>query len=260
MERLALKKLEEWKISSGRKPLVLYGVRQVGKTWLMKEFGARYYKNVAYINFDSDPTLKNIFEKGLDIPRILRELSIAADTKISPETLIIFDEVQECPLALTSLKYFNENASEYQVIAAGSLLGIMNLEGSGFPVGKVDCLTLRPLSFYEFMAAVDGRFLEIIQSLDFETISTFHDSLLDLLKQYFFVGGMPAAVKKFAEEKRFDDVREAQNGILNSYYADFAKHIPSSTIARVRDIWLSVPAQLAKDNRKFQYKTRYNNK
>jgi len=253
MERFAVEKLEKWKNSPGRKPLVLYGVRQAGKTWLMKEFGARFYKSVAYISFDSNPTLKSIFTKGLDIPRIIKELSIAADTKISPETLIIFDEVQECPLALTSLKYFNENANEYHIIAAGSLLGVMNLEGSGFPVGKVDTLTLYPMSFYEFLAAVDRRFLEPLKKSDFRTISTFHNSLVELLKQYFYVGGMPAAVKNFAETKSFSDVREVQNGILNSYYADFAKHIPSATIGRVRDIWLSVPVQLAKENKRFLY-------
>jgi len=253
MERFAFRKLEEWKNSQDRKPLVLYGTRQVGKTWLMKEFGKQRYKSVAYISFDSNPVLKSIFSKGFEIPRIIEKLSIAADIKITPETLIIFDEIQECPLALTSLKYFNENAPEYQIIAAGSLLGVINLEGTGFPVGKVEQFTLRPLSFYEFMKAMDKRLLEVVQSLDFKTISSFHSLLVELLKQYFYIGGMPAAVKKYTETKNFEDVRDVQNGIINSYYADFAKHIPSPIIARVRDIWLSVPSQLAKENKRFLY-------
>ena len=253
MYRSVIETLEKWKNSKDRKPLVIYGARQVGKTWLMKEFGNKHYESVAYLTFDFNHLLKNIFEKDFDIPRLIRELSIAADMKITTDTLIIFDEVQECPRALTSLKYFSENASEYQIIAAGSLLGVMTLEGTGFPVGKVDLLTMYPMSFYEFLDAVDNRFLQSLKDLDIPTIATFHNSIIGLLKQYFFTGGMPAAVKKYAETRDFGDVRDVQRIILDSYYADFAKHIPASHIARTRDIWESVPTQLARENKRFLY-------
>ena len=253
MYRSAITKLEKWKKSKNRKPMVIYGARQTGKTWLMKEFGAKNYDSVAYITFESDSALKNIFKKDLDIPRIINELSLVSGVKITPGTLIIFDEVQECPRALTSLKYFNENMPEYQVIAAGSLLGVMTLEGTGFPVGKVNILTMYPMSFYEFLEAVDGRFLPCIRNLDFPAVATFHDSITGLLKQYYYVGGMPAAVKTYADTRDFIEVREIQRQILDSYYADFAKHIPASHIARTRDIWDSVPAQLAKENKRFLY-------
>ena len=253
MYRSAVEKLEKWKNSKDRKPLVIYGARQVGKTWLMKEFGAKSYDSVAYISFDSDSLLKNIFEKDFDVARIIRELSIAAGVNISPDTLIIFDEVQECPRALTSLKYFNETANEFQIIAAGSLLGVMTLEGTGFPVGKVDIITMYPMSFFEFLDAVDSRFLQILIDLDLSSIATFHDSIVDLLRQYFFTGGMPAAVKRYSDTHDFGEVRDVQRAILDSYYADFAKHIPSIYIARTRDIWESVPTQLAKENKRFLY-------
>jgi len=253
MYRSTVEKLEKWKNSPDRKPLVLYGARQVGKTWLMKEFGVKNYDSVAYITFDSDSLLKSIFEKDFSIPRLIHELSIAADVNITPDTLIIFDEVQECPRALTSLKYFNENAPEYQIIAAGSLLGVMTLEGTGFPVGKVTILTMYPMSFYEFLDAVDSRFVHILKALDFPAIATFHDVITGLLKQYFFIGGMPAAVQKYVETRDFGAVRDVQRTILDSYYADFAKHIPSTYIARTRDIWESVPTQLAKENKRFLY-------
>ena len=253
MYRSAIEKLEKWKNSDNRKPLVIYGARQVGKTWLMKEFGAKHYKSVAYFSFDSSGQLKNIFDKDLHIPRIIQELSIVSGDKITPDTLVIFDEVQECPRALTSLKYYSEDAPDYQVIAAGSLLGVMSLEGTGFPVGKVTSFTMYPMSFYEFLGAVDNRFLPALKSLDFETISTFHDSIIELLKQYFYIGGMPAAVKKYAESRDLNEVREIQNVILDSYYADFARHIPATAIARTRNIWNSVPNQLAKENKRFLY-------
>jgi len=253
MYRSTIEKLETWKKSENRKPLVIYGARQVGKTWLMKEFGKKYYDSTAYISFDSDSLFKNIFEKDFSIPRIIHELSIAANVKITPDTLIIFDEVQECPRALTSLKYFNEEANEYHIIAAGSLLGVITLEGTGFPVGKVDILTMYPMSFYEFLNTIDDRFLQVIKSLDFQTIATFHDSILELLKQYFFIGGMPAVIKNYSETRNFDEVRDLQRSIIDSYYADFAKHIPSSYIARTRDIWESVPTQLARENKRFLY-------
>ena len=253
MYRSAIEKLEKWKKTKNARPLVIYGARQVGKTWLMKEFGAKNFDSVAYFSFDSDSLLKNIFEKGFNIPRIIAELSIAVDKKITPNSLIIFDEVQECPLALTSLKYFNENADEYRIIAAGSLLGVMTLEGTGFPVGKVVNLTMYPMTFYEFLEAVEPRFLPILKNPDFSGLATFHDSITELLKQYFFIGGMPAAVKEYSENRDFGEVRDVQRTILDSYYADFAKHIPSAYIARTRDIWESVPTQLARENKRFLY-------
>jgi len=253
MYRFAIENLKKWKNSKDRKPLVIYGARQVGKTWLMKEFGAKNYDSTAYISFDSDNLLKNIFEKDFNVPRIIHELSIATGVNITQDTLIIFDEVQECPRALTSLKYFNENANEFQIVAAGSLLGVMTLEGTGFPVGKVDILTMYPMSFFEFLDAVDSRFFQILNNLDFSSIATFHDSIIDLLKQYYFTGGMPAAVKKYSDTHDFGEVHNVQRMILDSYYADFAKHIPSIYIARTRDIWEAVPTQLAKENKRFLY-------
>jgi predicted AAA+ superfamily ATPase len=253
MDRSTIERLEKWKNSPDRKPLVVYGARQVGKTWLMKEFGIKNYDSVAYITFDYDSILKNIFENDFSIPRIIHELSIAADVNITHDTLIIFDEIQECPRALTSLKYFSENAPEYQIIAAGSLLGVMTLEGTGFPVGKVDILTMYPMSFYEFLDAVDPRFAPILKTLDYPAIATFHDAITALLKQYFYVGGMPAAVQKYVQTRDFGEVRDVQRTILDSYYADFAKHIPPAYIARTRDIWESVPTQLAKENKRFLY-------
>jgi predicted AAA+ superfamily ATPase len=254
MQRDIIGELVKWKNSPRRKPLILYGVRQVGKTWLMKDFGAKYYSKTAYISFDNNERLKSIFNHDLDINRIIQALSIETELSISPaDTLIIFDEVQECPRALTSLKYFSENAPEYHIIAAGSLLGVMSLEGTGFPVGKVDILNLYPMTFLEFLEAVDKRYVEIIKNLEFRQLSVFHNSIIDLLKQYFFIGGMPAAVKHYAETRNFSETREIQNTILDSYYADFAKHIPSATIAKVRSIWDSVPVQLAKENKRFLY-------
>jgi len=251
--RIAIEKLEKWKKSEDCKPLVIYGARQVGKTWLMKEFGAKYYNTTAYITFDADSLYKNIFEKDFSIPRIIHELSVATGVNITPDTLVIFDEIQECPRALTSLKYFSENAPGYQVIAAGSLLGVMTLEGSGFPVGKIDIMTVYPMSFLEFMEAVEPRYTQIFKPLDLPAISTFHDALTGLLKQYFYTGGMPAVVKKYSETGDFNEARNIQRMILDAYYADFAKHIPPSIIARTRDIWDSVPTQLGRENKRFTY-------
>ena len=254
MQRNILEKLEKWKNSPSRKPLVIYGVRQVGKTWLMKEFGAKFYKQTVYISFDNNDRLERIFSRDFDIERIIQALSIETETAINPaDTLIIFDEIQECPRALTSLKYFHENAPEYHIVAAGSLPGVMSLEGTGFPVGKVDKLTLYPMTFLEFLEAVDNRYVKIIKDNDFRQLAVFHQSIIDLLQRYFFVGGMPAAVKVFAGTKNFTEAREIQNGILDSYYADFAKHIPGTAIAKVRTIWDSAPVQLAKENKRFLY-------
>jgi len=253
MYRSAIDRLEKWKNSQSRKPMVVYGARQVGKTWLMKEFGAKNFDSTAYITFDLDSLYKNIFEKDFSVPRIIHELSVATGVNITPDTLIIFDEIQECPRALTSLKYFSDNAPEYQIIAAGSLLGVMTLEGTGFPVGKIEMMTIYPMSFFEFLEAVEPRYMQIIKPLELSAISTFHDAITVLLKQYFYTGGMPAVVDKYRETRDFGEARKLQRMILDAYYADFAKHIPSSVIARTRDIWDSVPTQLGRENKRFLY-------
>ena len=254
MRRILIERLKRWKDKPDRKPLVLYGVRQAGKTWLMKEFGAEFYKQTAYFSFDNNEKLRDIFKKDLHATRIIQALSAEIGFNITPnDTLIIFDEIQECPIAMTALKYFNENAPQYNIIAAGSLLGVMSLVGTGFPVGQVDMLTLYPMSFIEFLQAVDNRFTEAINNLEFDLLNIFHDSILELFKQYLFIGGMPAAVKCFAETKSFFDLREVQTTIINAYYADFIKHIPDSNIAKVRNLWDSVPVQLSKENKRFLY-------
>lgn len=264
MLRKALIKLLEWKKSPDRKPLMLYGLRQVGKSWIIKEFGAKYYKNTVYVTFDNNPAARAIFNNDFDTKRIIRELEIETKTEIIPgDTLIILDEIQVCPRAVTSLKYFNEDAGQYHVIAAGSLLGVMNLAqdeengetgGTGFPVGKTDRMTLYPMNFSEFLIAVgEERFAKLIEDLDFKTIVTFAQKISDLMTQYFIVGGMPAAVKKYAESRSFQDVRDVHYGLINDYYADFAKHVPKWDIAKARRLWESAPLQLGKENRRFLY-------
>ena len=262
MQRKATIDLLKWKRSKGRKPLMIYGIRQVGKSWLMKHFGAKHYKNVAYITFDNNLRAKAIFNDDFDTKRIINELEIESGERIIPnDTLIILDEIQICGRAITALKYFNEDAPEYHVMAAGSLLGVMNLGeeksedfNSGFPVGKVDKLTIYPMSFLEFLTAMgEERFVKLIEDLNFKTISKFSDKISDLMKIYFFVGGMPAAVKKYAETSYLPDVREVQNNLLSDYYADFAKHVPKEDIAKVRKLWDSIPVQLGKENKRFLY-------
>jgi predicted AAA+ superfamily ATPase len=230
-------------------------MRQVGKTWLMVEFGKQNYKNSVYLSFDNNPLARAIFSKDFNTVRIIKELEIANKIKINPnETLIILDEIQECPLALTSLKYFQENAPMYHVIAAGSFLGVINFEGSGFPVGKLDRITLYPMTFLEFLEAIgENRFVRLIDELDFSSLSTFKDKIIELLKQYFCVGGMPEVVKMYVNTRNFDDVRNVQKNIIKDYYADFSKHIPPRDIAKVRLLWDSVPIQLAKENKRFLY-------
>jgi predicted AAA+ superfamily ATPase len=255
MYRNILKDLEVWKDNSRRKPLVLYGVRQVGKTWLMQTFGKEFFRNTGYFNFDRNPRLQRIFSHDFDIRRIIHDLSIEADTAIDPEhTLILFDEVQECPAALSSLKYFCENAPQYHLIAAGSLLGVAQHEGTGFPVGKVDMLTLYPLSFQEFLSALgEDRFVGLIKERNYESLSVFREEIIRRLKQYFYIGGMPEAVAAYKDSGDLDLVRKIQETILAAYYGDFSKHIPPHEIARVRLIWESLPNQLAKENKRFLY-------
>lgn len=232
MKRKLLENLIEWKNKEGHKPLILEGARQVGKTWLMQEFGKTQYKKVAYINFDRNLKMRENFEIDLDTKRLITAISLDAEFKITPEdTLIIFDEIQECPRAITSLKYFNEDAPEYDIVAAGSLLGVAHHSGTGFPVGKVEFLRLYPLSFTEFLDAMGKeQYVELIEKQDFQMIKLFNNKFEDLLKQYCYVGGMPEAVQDFVNNKDFNQVRTIQERILSSYEMDFSKHIPSNTV------------------------------
>ena len=255
MQRYALKHLINWKNKKNHKPLVIQGARQVGKTWLMQEFGKKYYEQVAYINFDVDLKSREIFDVDYDTERLIMDIGLATKTKINAEnTLIIFDEIQECPRALTSLKYFREKAPQYDIIVAGSLLGVACHEGTGFPVGKVSFMNLFPLSFEEFLLAMgEERFVELLNKKDFKTIKLFNNKYEKFLKQYCYVGGMPEIVQDFVENKDFESVRNLQKEILSAYEEDFTKHIPANTVAKIRLLWKSIPAQLSKENKKFIY-------
>ena len=255
MYRIAIEKLLKWKESKRRKPLIIEGARQVGKTWLMKEFGRLYYTDTVYINFDSNSRMAELFSSDLNTDRLIMGIEIYAGKKIdSNNTLLIFDEVQEVPRALSSLKYFYENAPQYHIVCAGSLLGIALHGGTSFPVGKVDFLSLYPLSFKEFLIATTGeRFAELLDKQDYPMITSFRQTYIDALKQYYFVGGMPEAVQSFTEEKDFNEVRKIQKRILDAYEQDFSKHAPIEIVPKIRMIWNSIPSQLAKENKKFIY-------
>ena len=255
MYRVAIEKLYKWKESNRRKPLIIEGARQVGKTWLMKEFGSEAYTNTVYINFDSNSRMAELFSSDLNTDRLIMGLELYAGHKIEADnTLLIFDEVQEVPRALSSLKYFYENASQYHIVCAGSLLGIALHGGTSFPVGKVDFLKLYPLSFKEFlMATGNERFAKLLNKQDYEMITSFKQTYIDALKHYYFVGGMPEAVQSFAENKDFNEVREVQKRILAACEQDFSKHAPYEILPKIRMIWNSIPSQLAKENKKFIY-------
>lgn len=255
MYRVAIEKLYKWKESKRRKPLIIKGARQVGKTWLMKEFGRKAYADTVYINFDSNSRMAELFSSDLNTDRLIMGIEIYAGKKIdSNNTLLIFDEVQEVPRALSSLKYFYENAPQYHIVCAGSLLGIALHGGTSFPVGKVDFLSLYPLSFKEFLIATTGeRFAELLDKQDYPMITSFRQTYIDALKQYYFVGGMPEAVQSFTEEKDFNEVRKIQKRILDAYEQDFSKHAPIEIVPKIRMIWNSIPSQLAKENKKFIY-------
>lgn len=255
MYRIAMEKLYKWKESKRRKPLIIEGARQVGKTWLMKEFGSKAYADTVYINFDSNSRMAELFAADLNIDRLVMGIELYAGRKIIPDsTLLIFDEVQEVPRALASLKYFYEDAPQYHIVCAGSLLGIALHEGTSFPVGKVDFLSLYPLSFREFLMATAGeRFAELLDQRDYQMVTAFKQTYIDALKQYYFVGGMPEAVQSFAEEKDFNEVREIQRRILAAYEQDFSKHAPIEIVPKIRMVWNSIPSQLAKENKKFIY-------
>ena len=255
MYRFAIEELRRWKENKFRKPLIIEGARQVGKTWLMKEFGRTEYEEVVYINFDSNRVMAELFEQDLECERIIEGLKLYSGKKIdSDKTLLIFDEIQEVPKALSSLKYFYENAPQYHIVCAGSLLGIALHGGTSFPVGKVDFLKLYPLSFREFlMATGKEQYAELLSKRDYTMITSFRQMYIDTLKQYYFVGGMPEAVLHFAEEKDYSVVREIQRRILSAYEQDFSKHAPSEIVPKLRMLWNSIPSQLAKENRKFIY-------
>lgn len=255
MYRIAIEQLLKWKQSKYRKPLIIEGARQVGKTWLMKEFGKQAYSDTVYINFDSNSQMAKLFDGDMDIERLIMGIELYSGHKINPENcLLIFDEVQEVPKALASLKYFYENAPQYHIVCAGSLLGIALHQGTSFPVGKVDFLKLYPLSFKEFlMATGKERFATLIDSGDFEMIANFKETYIDAIRQYYYVGGMPEVVQNFSQNKDFNEVREIQKRILAAYEQDFSKHAPNEIVPRLRMLWNSIPSQLSKENKKFIY-------
>ncbi len=258
MERFILKELLNWKNSLYRKPLILKGVRQVGKTWLLKEFGRRYYENTAYFNFDENEEYRQFFETTKDVSRILQNLMMASSQKILPEkTLLIFDEIQDCPQVINSLKYFCENAPEYHIASAGSLLGIALAKPSSFPVGKVNFMQIDPMTFSEFLLANGDEnlasYLSGIDKLD-PLPDAFFNPLYEKLKMYYITGGMPEAVRMWTEARDVDAMQKALSDIIGAYERDFAKHPDSSEFPKISMIWKSVPSQLARENKKFIYR------
>ena len=254
MERRAYQKLTDWKNSDRRKPLIMNGARQVGKTWLLKEFGRREYDNVAYISCDNNPVIQGAFT-DYDVQRLIRVFSAYTNEQIQPEkTLIILDEIQEAPRAITSLKYFSEDAPQYHIAAAGSLLGVTMHTGTGYPVGKVDEVAIFPMTFMEFLRAMHQDLLvEQIKGHHWEDLCAMSSRFEDLLRQYYYTGGMPEAVACYVETQDLFETRAIQKRILNDYNQDFSKHIPAGQLAKVRMVWNSIPSQLAKENKKFIY-------
>lgn len=255
MYRKLMESLKKWKDDPAKKPVIIRGARQVGKTWLMKEFGRTCYEKCAYISMDENEVMQDVFRDAFDIERIISALEIAVGFKITPEdTLIIFDEVQEIPRALKSLKYFCENAPEYHVAAAGSLLGVALHEGTSFPVGKVEFLDLYPLDYQEFLCACGEEPLtELLKSGDTRMITVFRNKYIDYLKMYYYVGGMPEAVVTYLKSRDLKKVRVVQNRLLSAYENDFSKHAPAEIVTRIRMLWNSIPTQLARENKKFVY-------
>jgi uncharacterized protein len=255
MNRLAIQELITWKNATIRKPLIIQGARQVGKTWLMKEFGNREFQNVVYLNFESSNRLREIFMSDFNIERIIAVIEIEVKQKIDPQnTLLIFDEIQEAEKGLTALKYFYEQAPEYHIVAAGSLLGISNQKNNSFPVGKVDFMSLFPMSFMEFLDNIgEGQLANQLQNKNWELIDVFHEKLVEILRLYYFVGGMPEVVSNYIDHKNLETVRSIQQKILAGYENDFAKHAPNEIVPRIRLVWNVLISQLAKENRKFIY-------
>lgn len=254
MERKALSQLYEWKERKDRKPLIVYGARQVGKTWLIKEFAKRAFCKSVYINFEDEERLSSLFEHDFNIERILSTISFVMDVEIDCDTLLIFDEIQAVRRGVTSLKYFCEKAPDQYVVAAGSLLGISMHEGDSFPVGKVDSINLYPLDFEEFLwASGRKRMADAIGERKWEVMAGANDMFRSALREYYFVGGMPAVVNSFCATHNYTEVRRLQNEILSDYDNDFSKHAPASELPKIRMVWNSIYPQLAKENRKFVY-------
>ena len=254
MKRDAIKYLYEWKSRANHKPMIVRGARQVGKTWLMRAFAEEAYDRYVYVNFEDNELIRNVFERDFDIERIILALQVATGEVIDKDTLLIFDEIQEAPKGLTALKYFYEKAPEYSILAAGSLLGISMHEAVSFPVGKVEFMDLYPLSFREFLNALgQSQLVTVLEKEDWELMSLFHNKLVEYLKIYYFIGGMPGVVMEYLDTKDFNRVRVVQQEILNAYDNDFSKHAPNKEVPRLRMVWRSVLAQLAKDNKKFIY-------
>lgn len=256
MKRLLTESLIKWKEDERRKPLLLLGARQVGKTWLMLDFAASHYKNMVYVRFDRNIRMREIFENSnYEMPVILEQLQMVADSKIEPgETLIILDEIQDCPAALTSLKYFCEDMPQYHVMAAGSLLGVYDHFGTGFPVGKVNTMTLYPMSYCEFIQAMGyEKEVEMMEQQRWDVVKNFADRYIHLLKLYYYIGGMPEAINVYLKTKDFHEVRLVQKAILSDYEKDFSKHVPKGLAAKLFLIWESIPEQLAKENKRFVY-------
>jgi predicted AAA+ superfamily ATPase len=255
MYRNSVKELKTWKLSEHRKPLIILGARQVGKTWLIKEFGKTEYKQTVYINFEEEKKMRDLFVADYSIPRIISALEAFAGYKIVPEeTLIVFDVIQMASQGITSLKYFCENAPQYHVVVSDSLLGMMLHEGVSFPVGKVDFLHLYPMSFYEFLLAMNENGLaNILENKQFDIMPLFSNKFIEFLRYYFYVGGMPEAVAIFAESRDWKKTRQIHNKILLAYERDFSKHAPKEIFPRIKMAWQSIPSQLAKENKKFMY-------
>ncbi len=257
MNRMAIKTLIEWKNNPDSLPMIIRGARQVGKTWLMKEFGKKYFSKVVYINFDDDKEeINSIFSGDFSVERIISALSLATGTKIEPEnTLIILDEIQNLPRALQSLKYFAEyEKQKYRIVVAGSLLGIALHQGTSFPVGKVDTMYLYPMTFIEFLEALNQQdFIDLLKNNDWQLVTTFRKKYIEFLKLYYFVGGMPAAVLKYISSQDFNAVRKIQLKLLSDYTQDFSKHAPNEIVPRINMVWEAISAQLAKENKKFIY-------
>jgi predicted AAA+ superfamily ATPase len=255
MYRTKINDLIQWKKSQIRKPLILRGARQVGKTWLLQEFGRTAYDQLVYLNFEDTPALQNMFVADFHIERILATLQIHAQATITPESsLIVFDEIQSAERGITALKYFCERAPQYHIIAAGSLLGMNLHQHVSFPVGKVDFMDLRPLSFSEFLMALGEKQLNAaLEAGKWDVLSVFTEKLKEYLRYYFYVGGMPEAVAHFAQTRSWQDVRHIQRRILDAYENDFSKHAPAEIVPRIRMVWQNIPAQLARENKKFIY-------
>lgn len=255
MKRKVYTELLKWKEKSDRKPLILRGARQVGKTWIMKEFGQNEYRNYIYVNCDNEPRIAHLFENDYDINRILLALQAISGIKAVPgETLIILDEIQEVKRGLGALKYFCEDAPQYHVMVAGSLLGIALHPGTSFPVGKVDMIDLYPMDFGEFLEAQgNGQWKTLLESRDWKLISAMRTKFIEWLRQYYYVGGMPGVVRSFIERQDLQEVRRLQQDILTAYREDVSKHAPANEVARINMVMTSIPSQLARKNKKFIY-------